>query len=93
MAGNRAESLNLLGDLETKFAAGSSVSLYESAIIHAALGNLDQAFVHLEAALDERTWQVATMRVDPMLGPLRTDPRFSNLLLRAGFPADAARGG
>jgi len=93
MVGNRAESLLLLGDLETQLAAGSNVSLYESAIIYAALGDLDGAFVRLEAALGEGTWQVANMKVDPMLGPLRSDPRFGNLLLRAGFPAVAAASG
>ena len=93
MVGNRAESLSILAELETQLAAGSDVSFYESASVHAALGNLDQAFVYLEAALVEGTWQVAYMKVDPMLGPLRLDSRFSDLLLRAGFPADAANSG
>ena len=93
MVGNRAESELLLEELETQLAVGSNVSLYESAIIHAALGDLDRAFVQLEAALGEGTWQVANMKVDPMLGPLRNDPRFSDLLLRAGFPAVTAASG
>ena len=93
MVGNRAESELLLKELETQLAVGSNVSLYESAIIYAALGDLDKAFVRLEAALGEGTWQVANMKVDPMLGPLRSDPRFSNLLLRAGFPAVTAASG
>ena len=47
----------------------------------------DWAFRELEGALEERTWEVADMAIDPMLAPLHSDPRFKQLLVRAGLLA------
>ena len=85
MAGIPDEAGRILETLEAEVSDGRSVSNYELAIVHAGLGENDEAFLHLLAALDEGTWQVANMAVDPMLGPLHDDPRFPDLLLRAGL--------
>jgi serine/threonine protein kinase/Flp pilus assembly protein TadD len=85
MAGNQARARDLLSQLTAGTAAGENISMYESAIVHAALGDLDRAFSQLEEALGEGTWQVANMPVDPMLSGLHDDPRFPGLLVRAGF--------
>jgi hypothetical protein len=54
-------------------------------LIHAALGQIDQAFRWLETAHDQCVeWMIYT-NVDPRLDPLRKDPRFSALLSRLGF--------
>ncbi|MDP2959087.1 MAG: tetratricopeptide repeat protein [Longimicrobiales bacterium] len=86
-AGRQDRALELLGELERRDAAGEYVSRYDFAIVHAGLGDRDRAFRELEAALEERTWQVVNMGIDPMLDPLRADPRFAELLVRAGLPA------
>jgi TolB-like protein/Tfp pilus assembly protein PilF len=86
-AGRQDRALELLGELERRSGAGEYVSRYDFAIVHAGLGDRDRAFQELEAALAERTWQVVNMGIDPMLAPLRSDPRFGQLLLQAGLPA------
>ena len=73
--------LDQLSDLSTQ----RYVSPYNVALIHAALGQIDQAFRWLENAHDQCVeWMIYT-NVDPRLDPLRKDPRFSALLSRLGF--------
>jgi tetratricopeptide (TPR) repeat protein len=85
-AGRQDRALELLGELERRSAGGEYVSRYDLAIVRAGLGERDRAFRELEAALEERTWQVVNMGIDPMLAPIRPDPRFGRLLVRAGLP-------
>ncbi|NJD17969.1 MAG: tetratricopeptide repeat protein [Gemmatimonadetes bacterium] len=85
-AGRQDRALELLGELERRSAGGEYVSRYDFAIVRAGLGQKDRAFRELEEALEERTWQVVNMGIDPMLAPLRSDPRFGRLLVRAGLP-------
>jgi serine/threonine-protein kinase len=56
------------------------VSPYAGAVIHAALGAHDDAFKGLRAAVDDRSWRIAWLPVDPLLDTLRPDPRFQELL-------------
>jgi TolB-like protein/class 3 adenylate cyclase/Tfp pilus assembly protein PilF len=42
-------------------------------------GNMDQAFACLPEVLEERDWFALQLRVNPMLDPLRHDPRFQKL--------------
>jgi serine/threonine-protein kinase len=51
-----------------------------------ALGRTDEAFEYLEKALTERSWVLVFLKVDPAYEPLRSDPRFPNLLTRIGLP-------
>ena len=61
------------------------VSPYDVALIHAALGEIDEAFRWLAKSFDERVeWMIYT-NVDPRLDPLRADPRFSDLIGRMRF--------
>lgn len=85
-AGKVERALELMGELERRSVAGEYVSRYDFAIVRAGLGDHDRALRDLELALEERTWQVVNMGIDPMLNPLRADPRFAELLLRAGLP-------
>jgi eukaryotic-like serine/threonine-protein kinase len=54
--------------------------------ILAALGELDQAFVWLQKACDERTPFVIWLKVDPTFTALRSDARFARLLQSMGLP-------
>jgi TolB-like protein/Flp pilus assembly protein TadD len=84
MSGNNEAARGVLARL-TELSTQRYVSLYEVALIHAALGEIDEAFRSLERAYDERAeWMIYT-NVDPRLDPLRADPRFGDLLGRLGF--------
>ena len=51
-------------------------------MVYVGLGERDQAFAWLERAFDERRGWLAYLKVEPMLDPLRTDPRFATLVRR-----------
>ena len=53
--------------------------------LYIGLGNKDQAFVWLEKAFAERSNYLAYLKVFPILDPLRSDPRFADLVQRVGL--------
>jgi hypothetical protein len=55
------------------------------AINYAALGEKDEAFAALNKAFANRETLLAGIKVDPRLDPLRSDPRFQELVQRMGF--------
>ncbi len=57
-----------------------------AAFTYGSLGNKDRAFVWLDKAVEQRGWCVPFLRRDNVWNPLRTDPRFKNLLRRVGLP-------
>jgi serine/threonine protein kinase/tetratricopeptide (TPR) repeat protein len=59
---------------------------YFVATFFAELGEKDKAFATLNEALETKDQHVAWMKVDPFMDPLRDDPRFPEMLRRAGFP-------
>jgi len=63
------------------------LSPYLRAHFYAALGEKDKAFAELNKAYENRDgFVVMYLKVDPRLDPLRSDPRFQDLLRRVGFP-------
>jgi TolB-like protein len=61
------------------------VGRYEIALVYAGLGDKDQAFRWLEDAARAHDAGMVYLRIDPCLDPLRSDPRFANLLQRTGL--------
>lgn len=57
------------------------------ATLHAGLGELDEAFPALARAETERSYYVGWWKVDPEFDPLRSDPRFTELLKKVGLGA------
>ena len=53
---------------------------YKIAIAFAQLGEKDQAIVYLNKLVAERAWQVSQLYVDPLVDPLRGDPRFEAII-------------
>jgi Flp pilus assembly protein TadD len=48
------------------------------------MGNKEQAFIWLEKAYSEHS-NLTTLKVDPIYDPLRSDPRFQDLLRQVGL--------
>jgi serine/threonine protein kinase len=61
-------------------ANGKAVNNYKLAIAFAQVGEKEQAFAYLNKLVQERSWQVALLNIDPQVDPLRGDPRFDELL-------------
>lgn len=62
------------------------VPVYAEAGILALLGDKDKAFEALERSIERREQPaLATLKVDPRFDILRDDPRFAELLKKAGF--------
>lgn len=82
MSGKRNEALDLLNKLKT---TTEYVAQAELAILYAGLGNKDEAFAALERAYAAHDPEVQYLKVEPHYDSLRSDPRFKDLLARAGF--------
>jgi hypothetical protein len=52
----------------------------ELAILYAALGDKEAAFASLEKGFEAHDLQMQFLKVDPEYDPLRSDPRFQDLL-------------
>ncbi|HVP12455.1 MAG TPA: tetratricopeptide repeat protein, partial [Phycisphaerae bacterium] len=57
---------------------------------YAALGDADRAFQWLDRAYQQRCGELLFVSVNPMFDPLRSDPRFDDLLRRIGLPTGRA---
>jgi tetratricopeptide (TPR) repeat protein len=55
------------------------------AILHTALGEREQAFALLERAYTEHDFQLVFLGVEEEFNPLRSDPRFTDLMRRVGL--------
>jgi TolB-like protein len=54
----------------------------------ALVGDTDEAFTWLERGYRERDPQMIILKAHPAFDPLRSDPRFDDLLRRIGFPEE-----
>jgi len=61
------------------------------AIIYVALGEHDAAFKQLERAYDERSNGLVYLSVEPLIAPIRADPRFTSLVERVQSSPSAAQ--
>ena len=57
------------------------------AVVHVGLGEIDEAFEWLERAYELRAFLLVHIQQDPRLAPIRSDPRFEELLRRIGLSA------
>jgi serine/threonine-protein kinase len=83
-AGDRNEALRVLAELERR-AQRQYVAPANLALVHAGLGNANQAFAILDEGCAVRDATLASVKVDPLWDGLRQDPRFPKLLQRMNF--------
>jgi len=84
VAGNRREAEKVLQTLSNR-ARKSYVSPFDVALIYTALGEKDKAFALLDKAVAEHSTFLVYTKWEPRLDPLRSDPRFQDLLKRIGL--------
>ena len=84
LAGREAEAKKILDELlklnETRYVTPAAM-----VNVYIGLKDNDQAFVWLEKAYQERSNYIAYLKVFPILDPLRSDPRFNDLVRRVGL--------
>jgi serine/threonine-protein kinase len=85
VTGRLDETKRMLDELE-EHATEAYVSPVAFATVHVALGNTDRALASIEQAYQERRGWLAYLNVEPILEPLRSDPRFADLVRRMGLP-------
>jgi TolB-like protein/Flp pilus assembly protein TadD len=83
-AGQQDQAVSILAALNAQ-STNSHVPPYHFAIIHAGLGDKDQAFAWLEQAFEKHAVDLFTLKVEPMFDVLRADARFEDLLVRVGL--------
>lgn len=77
--GHRDEATKILQELQTE-SQHRYVDPYNLAIVYLGLGDREQALAALEKSYDDRNGNsLEYIRTDPMLDPLRGDPRFEAL--------------
>jgi TolB-like protein/DNA-binding winged helix-turn-helix (wHTH) protein/Flp pilus assembly protein TadD len=84
LAGQRSKALKLLDELQRRrqrhyVPAAAFVNAY------LGIGDTDQVFFWLEQALKEKSNLMQWLGVDPMFDPLRSNPRFVELVRRVGL--------
>ena len=83
--GKRDEALKILGRMREQSNRGE-FSPVRTACLYLAVGEKQRALDWLEKAYEERDPYMAFLNVRPGLDPLRSDPRFQDLLRRMNFP-------
>ena len=85
LADRKAEAKKILDELlklnETRYVTPAAL-----VNVYIGLGDKDKAFEWLEKAFQEKSNYVAYLKVFPIADPLRSDPRFADLLRRVGLP-------
>jgi len=85
-AGKRTEALRVLDRLN-ELAQRKYIPPFSRALIYTGLGDKDQAIAWLEKVYEERSPYLfyLALNVHPVWDPLRSDPRFQDLVRRMGL--------
>ena len=86
LAGRRKQALDVLKKLES-YAKERYVSPLEFAWIQFALGETELGFRWMQKALEDRSFDLISIKVDPRFDALKGDPRFETIARRMGIAA------
>jgi tetratricopeptide (TPR) repeat protein len=84
--GGRAGMLRAMAEARRALLAAGRGSAFEVALAEARLGSRDAALRWLDIALTRGEPATVGLLLEPALAPLKTDPRFTPLVARAGLP-------
>lgn len=87
-SGDKERAIHVLHELK-EWSEHDYGSSFHMGRIYAALGDKDQAFTWFDKAYQERSFFLTWFKVEPEFDPLRSDPRFSQVLRLLSFPAPA----
>jgi len=77
--------MQLLHEMENP-PRGDFVSPYDIASVYAGLGEKEQALAWINRADEARAVMIPFAGIDPLLNPLRAEPRFEAIVRRVGLP-------
>lgn len=83
-SGKQSDALKVLDELKEVSKKGY-VSPWDTALLYVGLGDKDRAFAELNKAYDDRAGWIINLKVEPILDPLRSDPRYADLVSRMKF--------
>jgi serine/threonine-protein kinase len=83
-SGDRAGAERKLAALQEGYKDAAS---YQYGQIYAQLGDKDRAFANLEHGFEIKDAGLLGLKTDPMMDPIRSDPRFAALIRKMNFPA------
>jgi len=84
MVGRKDDALKILNELEHTEKRGHPVP-YRVAAVYLALGDKDKAIDWLKKEYEESGDWMNQLKVDPVMDPLRSDPRFQDLMRKMKF--------
>ena len=84
VAGRRKDAEKMLDEL-LEISKARNVSAYDIAVVYTGLGETDKAFEWLEKCYEEHNEYLAYFRSEPRFAPLRSDPRFQDIVRRIGL--------
>jgi TolB-like protein len=83
-ANRKEEAAKIIAEVE----AGKNLSGNDyrgMALVYAALGINDMAFTWLKKSYEKHEESLCSLKIDPKMNPLRSDPRFDTLLKKVGL--------
>ncbi|MGA2349898.1 MAG: tetratricopeptide repeat protein [Terracidiphilus sp.] len=83
-AGQTDEALKMISRLQERVRK-DGVGRYEIAMVYIGLGRKNDAFKWLDEACKSHDVGLLYLKIDPPLDPLRSDPRFNDLVRRVGL--------
>jgi tetratricopeptide (TPR) repeat protein len=80
-SGRRDEAIKIINELNER-AKNEYISPYDLAIIYVGLRDKDRTLEQLARAYEDRAGWIININVDPMFDPIRSEPRFVELVRR-----------